>query len=126
MGINKSPTIRRCYGVIAKGFAQVEFQLSTKDAKIAALEAEVARLTKTRKRKAIPNRNKRFMLLGDGLANGESVVKDEDAIAPLAVEEPVEEVEDDDENDDDADDEEIPLMHYSRSGRAVKRPCRYA
>jgi hypothetical protein len=56
---------------------------------------------------------------------GESVVENEDAIAPLAVEEPVEEVEDD-ENDDDVDDEEIPLMHYSRSRRAVKRPCRYA
>jgi hypothetical protein len=125
MGINKSPTIRRRYGVIAKGFAQLEFQLSTKNANIAASEAEVARLTKTRKRKSIPNPNKRFMLLGDVLANGESVVENEDAIAPLAVEEPVEEVEDDDENDDDADDEEIPLMHYSRLRRAVKRPCRY-
>jgi hypothetical protein len=126
MGINKSPTIRWRYGVIAKGFAQLEFQLSTKDAKIAASEAEVARLSKTRKRKAIPNSNKRFMLLGDVLANGESVVENEDDIAPLAVEEPVEEIEDDDENDDDADDEEIPIMHYSRSRRAVKRPCRYA
>jgi hypothetical protein len=83
-------------------------------------------LTKTRKRKAIPDPNKRFMLLGDDLANGESVVENEDAIAPLAVEEPVKKVEDDDENDDNADDEEISLMHYSRSGRVVKRPCRYA
>jgi predicted oxidoreductase len=122
MGINKSPTIRRRHRVIAKGFVQLEFQLSTKDANIAASEAEVARLTKTRKRKAIPNPNKRFMLLGDFLANGESVVENEDAIAPLAVEEPVEEVENDDENDDDADDEAIPFMHYSRSRRAVKRP----
>jgi hypothetical protein len=119
MGINKSPTIRRRYGVIAKESAQLEFQLSTKDAKIAAFEAEVARLTKTRKRKAIPYPNKKFILLGDVLANGESVVENEDAIAPLAVEEPVEEVED-------ADDEEIQLMHYSRSVRTVKRPCRYA
>jgi hypothetical protein len=82
-------------------------------------------LTKTRKRKAIPNPNKRFMLPGYVLANEESVVENEDAVAPLAAEEPVEEVEDDDENDDDADDEDIPLMHYSRSRRAVKRPCRY-
>jgi hypothetical protein len=124
MGINKSPTTRRRYGVIAKGFAQLEFQLSTKDTNIAASEAKVARLTKTRKRKAIPNPNKRSILIGDILANGKSVVENKDAIAPLAVEEPAEEVEDDDENDD-ADDEEIPLMHYSRSRRAVKRPCRY-
>jgi hypothetical protein len=34
MGRNKSPTTRRRYGVIAKGFAQLEFQLSTKDAKL--------------------------------------------------------------------------------------------
>jgi hypothetical protein len=124
--MNKSPTIKRRYGVIAKGFAQLEFQLFIKEAKIATSEAEVARLIKTRKRKAIPNWNKRFMLLGDVLANGESVVENEDAIAPLAVKELVEEVEDDDENDDDANDEEIPFIHYSRSRRAVKRPCRYA
>jgi hypothetical protein len=60
------------------------------------------------------------MLLGDDLANRGSVVENEDAIAPLVVEEPVEEVEDDDENDDDADDEEIPLMHYIRSGERSK------
>jgi hypothetical protein len=126
MEINKSTTTRRRYGVIAKGFAQLEFQLSTKDVKIAALEAEVARLTKTRKRKAITNPNKRFMLLGDAIANGESAVENENAIAPLVVEELVEEVEDDDEDEDNADDEELPLMHYSKSGRAVKRPCRYA
>jgi hypothetical protein len=106
MGINKSPTTRRRYGVIAKGFAQLEFQLSTKDAKIAALEAEVAKLAKTRKIKAIPNPNKRFMLLGDALANGESAVENENTIAPPVVEELVEEVEDDDEDEDDADDEE--------------------
>jgi hypothetical protein len=83
-------------------------------------------LTKIRKRKATPNPNKIFMLLGDVLANGESVVENEDAIAPLTVEKSVEEVEDDDENDNDADDEEIPFMHYSRSRRAFKRHSRYA
>jgi hypothetical protein len=55
-------------------------------------------LTKTRKRKAIPNPNKIFMLLGDALANGESAVENENAIAPPVVEELVEEVEDGDED----------------------------
>jgi hypothetical protein len=86
----------------------------------------VARLTKTRKRKAIPNPNKRFILLGNALANRESVVENENSIAHSVVEELVEEVEDDDEDEDDADDEELSLMHYSRSGRAVKRLCKYA
>jgi hypothetical protein len=66
------------------------------------------------------------MLLGGVLANGESIIENKDAIAPLAIEEPIKEVEDNDENDDNANDEEIPLVHYNRSRRAVKRPCKYA
>jgi hypothetical protein len=62
-GKNKSPTTRRHYNTIAKGYAQLEFELATKNDRIAALEAEAARLEKKRKRKAIPNPNKRFVLM---------------------------------------------------------------
>jgi hypothetical protein len=48
-GKGKSPTTRRYYNIIAKGYANLEFELTTKNDKIAALEAEVARLTKTKK-----------------------------------------------------------------------------
>jgi hypothetical protein len=61
------------------------------------------------------------MLLGNVLANGESVIENEDAIVPLAVKEPVEKVEDDDKSDDDINDEEIPFMwvYYITDGRAI-------
>jgi hypothetical protein len=66
-GKNKSPTIRRRYNTIAKGYTNLEFELAIKNDRIAAFEAEITRLTKTRKRKAIPNPNKRFMLLSEAL-----------------------------------------------------------
>jgi nitroimidazol reductase NimA-like FMN-containing flavoprotein (pyridoxamine 5'-phosphate oxidase superfamily) len=50
-GKNKSPTTRRYYSVIAKGYANLEFELAAKNDRIAALEAEVERLTKTKKTK---------------------------------------------------------------------------
>jgi hypothetical protein len=49
-GKNKSPTTRRYYNVIAKGYANLEFELAAKNDRIAALEAEIERLTKTKKR----------------------------------------------------------------------------
>jgi hypothetical protein len=67
-GKGKSPTTRVYYKTIAKGYEALEFELATKNDKIAALEAEVARLTKPRKRKAIPNPNKKFMLMGEAIA----------------------------------------------------------
>jgi hypothetical protein len=45
-GKNKSPTTRRHYNTIAKGYTKLEFELATKNDRIAALEAEVARLKK--------------------------------------------------------------------------------
>jgi hypothetical protein len=54
-GKNKSLTIRRRYNTIAKGYANLEFELTTKNDRIAALEAKVAKLTKTRRRKLEKN-----------------------------------------------------------------------
>jgi hypothetical protein len=92
----KSPTTRRYYNTVAKGYANLEFELATKNDKIAALEAEVARLTKTRKRKAIPNPNKQSMLLSEALASNAPIPADGNAIEDAGVEENIiEEVEDD-------------------------------
>jgi hypothetical protein len=38
---NKSSTTRRHYNTIVKGYAEFEFELATKNDRIAALEAEV-------------------------------------------------------------------------------------
>jgi hypothetical protein len=80
-GKNKSPTTRRYYNVIAKGYANLEFELAAKNDRIAALEAEVERLTKTKKRKAIPNPNNRFIRLSEALAANEPIPESWDAIA---------------------------------------------
>jgi hypothetical protein len=50
-GKNKSRTTRRYYDVIAKCYANSEFELAANNDRIAALEAEVERLTKTKKTK---------------------------------------------------------------------------
>jgi hypothetical protein len=70
-GKNKKPTTRHHYNTIAKGYAQLEFELAAKNDRIAALEAEVTKLTKKRKRRAIPNPNKKFMLMTEALAAGD-------------------------------------------------------
>jgi hypothetical protein len=67
-GKNKSPTTRRYHNVVAKGYANLEFELAAKNDRIAAFEAEVERLMKTKKRKAIPKPNKRFIRLSEALA----------------------------------------------------------
>src|SRR5580700_8256847 len=61
LGKNKTPTTRRRYAIIAKGFESQEQVLAAHTIKIANLEEEVARLKRGRKRRAIPNPNKRFM-----------------------------------------------------------------
>jgi hypothetical protein len=124
-GKNKSPTTRRRYDTIAKGYANLEFELATKNDRIAALEAEVARLTKARKRKAIPNPNKRFMLLSEALSSNEPISKDREAIKGSGVEdESSEEITEDEikvENGDSEEELEAPT-HRTRSGRAFKNP----
>jgi hypothetical protein len=79
-GKNRRPNTRRRYQTIAKGYANLEFELATKNDKIAAFEAEVARLTKTWKRKVIPNPNKWFVLLSEALASDQPITENGEAI----------------------------------------------
>jgi hypothetical protein len=123
-GKNKSPTTRRRYNTIAKGYVQLEFELATKNNRIAALEAEVARLDKKRKRKAIPNPNKRFMLMGEAIAAGEPNAENPDLNnEPVVEEEGEEEVNEGIDEDNENDEIEAPIR-YTRPGRSIKRPDR--
>src|ERR1700722_2017220 len=70
---NKTPNTRRRYAVIAKGFAVQEQALAEHHVRIASLEEEVARLKRGKKRKAIPNPNRRFMALSEALVSGEAI-----------------------------------------------------
>ncbi|KAM4065586.1 DDE superfamily endonuclease [Hirsutella rhossiliensis] len=62
-GKNKTPGTRRRYAVIARGFEAQEQTLAEHSNRIAKLEEEVARLQRGKKRRAIPNPNRRFMTL---------------------------------------------------------------
>ncbi|OBS16486.1 hypothetical protein FPOA_12888 [Fusarium poae] len=68
LGLNKTPKTRRRYNVIAKGFEAHQQTVAAHTQRIASLEEELARLKRGKKRKAVPNPNKRFMTLGETLA----------------------------------------------------------
>ena len=64
----------------------------SRDIEIASLQEEVARFKRGKQRKAIPNPNKRFMVIGDTLAVGEAIPKIGDNIEPVVANSVVEEV----------------------------------
>jgi hypothetical protein len=74
-------------------------------------------LTKTRKRRAIPNPNKKFILLPEAFAGDNQASENQ-----RVVEDPVVEEEDD---DDDNEGEDNAPVRRSRSGRAIKKPRIY-
>jgi hypothetical protein len=124
-GKNKSPTTRRHYNTIAKGYANLEFELAAKNDEINVLKAEVARLTKTRKRRAIPNPNKKFIPLSEGLAGENQAPEKQEVVEQPIVEEDDEEDDNkDDENDDNEYEDDAPVRR-TRSGRAIKKPRMY-
>jgi hypothetical protein len=73
LGLNKTPKTRRRYNVIAKGFEAQQQTVAAHTQRIASLEEELARLKRGKKRKAVPNPNRRFMTLGETLAVGKVI-----------------------------------------------------
>ncbi|GKU12548.1 unnamed protein product [Fusarium langsethiae] len=86
LGLNKTPKTRRRYNVIAKGFEAQQQTVAAHTLRIASLEEELARLRRGKKRKAVPNPNKRFMTLGETLAGGEVMPEEEAQNTPGGVE----------------------------------------
>jgi hypothetical protein len=123
LGKNKSPSTRRRYTVIAKGFEAQEQTLVEHTARIASLEEEVSRLKRGKKRKAIPNPNRRFMSLSEALATGKelSTIVDSNLL-----EEEVLEVESEIESEVESEMETASAIEVqsttTRSGRLIKRP----
>ena len=58
---------------MAKGFEAKDMAIAAKDTRIKALEEEVARLIRNKKRKAILNPNRRFIQVSEALAAGEPI-----------------------------------------------------
>ncbi|CVL09426.1 uncharacterized protein FMAN_15550 [Fusarium mangiferae] len=86
LGLNKTPKTRRRYNIIAKGFEAQQQTVAAHTQKIASLEEELARLKRGKKRKAVPNPNKRFMTLSEALASGEVIAEKKTENMPIGVE----------------------------------------
>ena len=75
LGKYKTPRTRRQYAIIAKGFETQELSIAEHTLRIARLEEEVAHLKRGKKRKAIPNPNRRFVALAEALVSDKAVLK---------------------------------------------------
>ncbi|KAM5529670.1 transposase [Fusarium oxysporum f. sp. phaseoli] len=125
LGKNKSPSTRRRYSVISKGFEAQESKIASLSTRIASLEEEVGRLSRGKKRKAIPNPNKKFISLAEALAAGDTISEPNEAIEGADVVEDVIEVggiEKDERSN--SGKEELGVVR-TRTGREVKRPRKY-
>jgi hypothetical protein len=122
---NKGPSTRRRYSVTSKGFEAQESKIASLGARVTSLEEEVGRLSRGKKRKAIPNPNKKFMTLAEALVVGNNISEpDQTAEESEAVEEVIEVggVEEDKGLNSEA--EEL-LVVRTRAGRAAKVPRGY-
>ncbi|KAJ0133039.1 hypothetical protein HZ326_23888 [Fusarium oxysporum f. sp. albedinis] len=125
LGKNKTPSTRRRYSVISKGFEAQESKIASLSTRVASLEEEVRRLSRGKKRKAVPNPNRKFMTLAEALVAGEAIPETSQAAAETEVVEDAIEVggaEEDVSTNSEA--EELPVAR-TRAGRVVKRPRGY-
>lgn len=121
LAVNKSPGTRLAMRKIASAWEKQQMEAVVNQQRIVALEAEVERLRPKKRRKKVPNPNKRFMTVSEILAAGQdinSIPGDEDEQLPAEVE-VVESS-----GSEEAEDEIIVAANppvKSRSGRAICR-----
>ncbi|KAM5529247.1 transposase [Fusarium oxysporum f. sp. phaseoli] len=125
LGKNKSPLTRRRYSVISKGFEAQESKIASLGTRIASLEEEVGRLSRGKKRQAIPNPNKKFMTLAEALAAGDTISEPNEAIEGADAVEDVIEVGGMEEDERSYSGKEELGVVRTRTGREVKRPRKY-
>ncbi|KAG6996863.1 hypothetical protein FocnCong_v014905 [Fusarium oxysporum f. sp. conglutinans] len=125
LGKNKSPSTRRRYSVISRGFEAQESKIASLGTRIASLEEEVGRLSRGKKRKAIPNPNKRFMTLAEALVAGDAISEPNEAIERADAVEDVIEVGGMEEDERSNSEEEELTVVRTRAGREVRIPRKY-
>jgi hypothetical protein len=77
--------------VISKGFEAQEPKIASLSSRVASLEEEIGRLSGAKKRKAIPNPNRKFMTLAEALVAGDAILEPNQAAEETeAVEEVIE------------------------------------
>jgi hypothetical protein len=94
------------------------------EARIAGLEEEVAQLKRGKKRKAIPNPNRQFIMVAEALSTGnEAILETKGKGTPIEVDSDSEEVDSEIGSEGGS---EVKIVESSpkitRSGRVVKRP----
>ncbi|KAM5527595.1 transposase [Fusarium oxysporum f. sp. phaseoli] len=127
MAKHRSRPTRQKYSKIAKGLEALEMKVAVQNARITGLEEQMAQLRRGKKRKAVPNPNRRFMALAEALAAGESLRNSKEAEIEVGVDEEVESViEVGVRSEDESDDFRVVTKHCqrTRSGRKIKKPRR--
>ncbi|KAJ0126534.1 putative RNA-directed DNA polymerase from transposon BS [Fusarium oxysporum f. sp. albedinis] len=89
------------------------------------MEEEVGRLSRGKKRKAIPNPNEKFMTLADALVAGETISEPNQAIQEARAVEDVIEVEGMEEEESSNSEAEELLAVRTHTGLEDKRPRKY-
>ncbi|KAJ0132088.1 hypothetical protein HZ326_24823 [Fusarium oxysporum f. sp. albedinis] len=125
LGKNKSPSTRRRYSVISRGFEAQESKIASLSSRVASLEEEVGRLSRGKKREAIPNPNRKFMTLAEALVVGNTISEPDQAAEEIEAVEDVIEVGGVEEDEGSNSEAEELLVVRTRAGRAVKRPREY-
>ncbi|KAK2685201.1 hypothetical protein QWA68_016044 [Fusarium oxysporum] len=125
LGKNKSPSTRRRYSIISRGFKAQESKIASLGTRIASLEEEVSRLSRGKKRKAIPNPNKRFMTLAEALVAGDAISEPNEAIERADAVEDVIKVGGIEEDERSNSEEEELTVVCTRAGREVRIPRKY-
>ncbi|RYC80162.1 hypothetical protein BFJ63_vAg16956 [Fusarium oxysporum f. sp. narcissi] len=127
MAKHRSRPTRRKYSKISKGLEALEMKVAVQNARITGLEEQMAQVRRGKKRKAVPNPNRRFMALSENLAAREAVPDSKEAEIEVDVDEEVESViEVGVRSEDESDDFMVVTKHCqrTRSGREVKKPRR--
>ncbi|RYC80211.1 hypothetical protein BFJ63_vAg16899, partial [Fusarium oxysporum f. sp. narcissi] len=127
MAKHRSRPTRQKYSKIAKGLEALEMKVAVQNARITGLEEQMAQLRRGKKRKAVPNPNRRFMALAESLATGEALPDSKEAEIEVDVDEKVESVIEVGVGlEDERDDSTVVTKHCqrTRSGREVKKTRR--
>ena len=111
--------------MISRGFEAQESKIASLSTRIASLEEEVGRLSRGKKRKAISNPNKRFIILAEALVASKTIseaneaIEEADAIEDMIEVGGIEEIE-----SLNSEGEELAMIR-TYIGREVKIPRKY-
>ncbi|KAH7463999.1 hypothetical protein FOMA001_g17978 [Fusarium oxysporum f. sp. matthiolae] len=118
MAKHRSRPTRWKHSKITKGLEASEMKVDVQNEQIAGLEEQMAQVRRGSKRKAVPNRNRRFMTLAEALATGEALPDSKEAEIELDVDEEVESViEVGVGSEDESDDFMVVTKHWQRTRR---------